>query len=335
MAIELQELLKKSGLTLDEINRMSERELLQSFYLISNKYFGEIQIIFAGFSEEQMLELNKTAKQLGMTVKLQLSPNISFFCIGQSISSNRLKKAEEFNTIILTDNLFNEISKVEKIDFSNNSIFINENVTPDLRVFVPFSKFDIKHEIKSFSSEEIYSLNLKHMTCTCADFIKNNRGRFEPGDIRRLCKHLIELYSQLIGSIGLSEINFSIIKNGHGINSNYDILKIGETNNRVGIIYDNERPWCDVYAKNKNGEYERYGYDKIERRWSYNEKPPSIAKQIEDLISPKLKNVISNIDTKVQNKKDNNPERIGGCIGILLIIAVIIGVLYIVYKIFS
>lgn len=41
----------------------------------------------------------------------------------------------------------------------------------------------------------VYEVNLKKITCTCPDFI-GQRSYFEPGNVRRVCKHILEKLKQ-------------------------------------------------------------------------------------------------------------------------------------------
>lgn len=52
-------------------------------------------------------------------------------------------------------------------------------------------------DVKSFSTTDIYHINLEEGTCTCIDFVMNNINRKIVGYV---CKHIVEAERTLYGS---------------------------------------------------------------------------------------------------------------------------------------
>jgi len=138
------------------------------------------------------------------------------------------------------------------------------------------------HRVKSFSGEESYNVNADRSTCTCPDWIKRRIG-FAPDDPRRLCKHLTAIYAS-----GEAEVPQPLAKyadyitdkgqQGFGIPTTARITHITAAGCTYLVEDCPEKDWLSLYSEGDF--FYRYGFNKQERRWAYNEKPPE-AKTVE------------------------------------------------------
>ena len=132
--------------------------------------------------------------------------------------------------------------------------------------------------IKSFTGNEEYKIDVLEITCTCPDF-SDRRSGFNRDDPRRLCKHLIrallengelpesmDKYCDKLQGIADEGRGFPLTKKlvNHLIDGYPFEIWLCDTQN----ISDPKYAWCDVYEKGK-----RYAYNIIEKRWSYKDAP--------------------------------------------------------------
>jgi len=139
--------------------------------------------------------------------------------------------------------------------------------------------YDVLKEVGSASSERSYEVNLYDFSCTCPDFRKR-RLYFERGDIRRICKHQFALMEEQDQIDQLEELSVAILRFG----ANRKTLRRFENKNGVAFALSTEPlgEWVDVATRKKrvgekggaySGEYDVYGYNPSEKRWSYGEVP--------------------------------------------------------------
>ncbi len=137
-----------------------------------------------------------------------------------------------------------------------------------------------------------YRTNIVTMSCGCPEFIKYQHNRYAIDDIRRMCKHLLDLYKKTVDYSSTSDINKAIIDNGFSIRGNYRIIQIKNDDTdeffEVGITFNLDNPWIDIFSKDENGNYRRYGYSIEELVWAKKEKPPIIYEPIEDYIKQNI-----------------------------------------------
>lgn len=134
-----------------------------------------------------------------------------------------------------------------------------------------------------------YNVSVSLMTCTCPDFIKHRQG-FPIYDLRRTCKHLYGVLQDNQCLTNLSELGLAILERPSKKKELTTVQLC--SGNQVSICHgDNE--WVDVFTRKRrkgdsgglySGKYERFGYNKNERRWSYGEGPPG-AREIKSILS--------------------------------------------------
>jgi hypothetical protein len=140
----------------------------------------------------------------------------------------------------------------------------------DLSLPQIISKIPIIHFVKG-SSDESYEININHYTCTCPDWQKE-RSLFNTQDIRRACKHIARFMTFLPFSwiLPIPACKYALAK--VEIEGYFYVLTRKENNS-----------WIDVFVKNRVEQIYDYGYDILEKRWSYNARPRH-SKQIRELI---------------------------------------------------
>ena len=164
--------------------------------------------------------------------------------------------------------------------------FSTQPAVPDeLKIPIPSIEHNKTIQIESSLGEDIYNVNLYQMTCSCQDYRKHRRSRFQPGDIRRLCKHIVGLYCENMDIDSLDEMKQAILLNGYGICTNFTILHVKELDEDIAVMYDHGYEWWDVFARSKRGKIERYGYDIDNKRWAYGASPPKIASELKKALS--------------------------------------------------
>ena len=154
--------------------------------------------------------------------------------------------------------------------------------------------FDVWVEIGSGTSDRNYIVNLFEYSCTCPDYLKR-RQYFYPGDVRRVCKHQFALMEERGLVDQLDELSRAVLKFG----ANRKTLRRLE--NKAGVAFalstDTWAEWVDVVTRKKrvgekggaySGEYDVYGYNNSEKRWSYGEAPAG-ARAIKSAIRHELR----------------------------------------------
>lgn len=125
--------------------------------------------------------------------------------------------------------------------------------------------------------DEFYHISLSEMSCTCPDFILT-RKKFIKTDPRRACKHIVSAFVENDLLAHQSELaTLILISPTRG--------ELGTFQTSEGMIFSlcfEKSKWVSVFTrKRRNGEkgilftggYETYGYDRIEKRWSYGDAP--------------------------------------------------------------
>lgn len=136
------------------------------------------------------------------------------------------------------------------------------------------------YQINSSSMENtVYEVDIENVSCPCADFKKRKRYLFSKNDPRRLCRHLSHIILNKL-KIDQSELVTAIIAA-----KNNDFVK--EFKFQSGISFyicksNAEKEWVNIIARKRKpgekdgvytGAYEIYGYNLIEKRWSYGDGP--------------------------------------------------------------
>lgn len=128
--------------------------------------------------------------------------------------------------------------------------------------------------IESFSSDEIYHVDLDLHTCTCPDWF-GTRRQHHIGHLGRCCKHIVKAFMQFEPPGGwpawLQCLFQDCEHRGRGTHpqEHWAIIRIAEHD---VLVSSGEQGWSNVYVP-FGGDYERFGYNWQERRWAYGMAP--------------------------------------------------------------
>jgi len=135
-------------------------------------------------------------------------------------------------------------------------------------------EFDRPIKIKSFSEPKLfYELNLYKYTCTCPDF-EDRRIQFAMNNPQRLCKHLLQaIYERKKIQKFFDPIEHYFLTR-YRKKQREKLTTITLVNNeKLGIVWMNNKEWIDILEQNETGSVQKYGYNFFEKRWSYGTKP--------------------------------------------------------------
>ena len=326
------------GLKQNEIDNLKIEDAIQYIRFFHRKEWGISTILFTGFSDEEINALSDRAEICKLVVKNRLCNNLSFICVSENATPKRIEKAKGYSAIILTKNEFELIFDESEYNLLDSELLYEQSVSKEFRISKPLSNFDQDIEVESFSfdSENVYSVNLYQMTCTCKDFEKRQRHQYLKGDIRRLCKHLIDIYKNSFGLFGLSDLNKYIIENGYPVNKHFSYFNIEKIPLPVVVNYESKNDdWWNIFMGNEKGAYHRYGYSPSEKRFSHDNKPEGFVLELRK----KLNELKYQLATNDNNGFINGPVKKGcanfGMAILLIFAAIIILVLGIIlYNIF-
>ncbi len=321
------EIIKKLGITDEEIIQYGDVFLINYLKFHHKKYFGEASILFLGFTKEEIEKFKKKTNLFKIIVKLRISPNLNFVCVKNDFKDEkRIKKSKENGAIILTESEYLELFNENEYNIYDNELIFPTSVEEDLRIVKPLSNFNENLEVESFSfsKEKIYSTNLFKQTCNCNEFIQSNKSKYEKGDLRRFCKHLLLEYKQTFAPRKLSKIKDFLIENGYSLKSNFKKINIEKIILPIYFSYDNNNEWCDIYFPVRKT-YKKYSYNHIEKRFSYDDKPYGYV--------PELRTELNKVfGTNNQQSKINKkavPNQNKGCVSVLLMLSfMILGIIF-------
>ena len=316
------EIIKKLGILDEEINLYGDVFLINYLKFHHKKYYGESSILFLGFTKEEIERLKKSTNLFKLKVKLRISPNLNFVCAKNDFTDEkRINKSKENGAIILTESEYLELFNENEYNLYDNELIFPTSVEEYLRIVKPLSNFNENLEVESFSfsNEKTYTTNLFEQTCNCNEFIQSNKSKYEKGDLRRFCKHLLLEYKQTFTPRKLSKIKYFLIENGHSLKSNFKKINIKKVILPIYFSYDNNNEWCDIYFPLKNS-YKKYSYNHLEKRFSYDDKPHGYV--------PALRTELNKVfGTKKQPRKINKkamPNQNKGCASVLLMLTFMI-----------
>lgn len=136
-----------------------------------------------------------------------------------------------------------------------------------------------------------YTLDLAAQTCTCPDFRETRRKTINPGELGRLCKHLVRALAERQAFDGASKWVNVIVQEGYG--APYFAWEVAlPTAKPMLVTITDSRDWINVYAHLKragerypaaSGPVQQFGWSRLEHRWSYGEGPPG-ASEIRSLL---------------------------------------------------
>lgn len=319
------ELIKKLGLSEEEINQFGDVFLINYLKFHHKKRYRTSSILFLGFSDEEFQKLRTIANQSYLDIHIKISPNLSFVCAKFDYTDEkRIKKAKENGAILLKKSEFLEIFNVPDYKIHENELICPISVQENFRIVKPLSNFDknVVVESFSFSNESTYLTNLFLQTCNCAEFTKGGKNNYEKGDLRRFCKHLVSEYHHSFTPKKLTGLKGFLIENQYSLKRNLIQIYLEKVSSPIHLSYESNNDWCDIYFPNKNSFY-RYSYNYKEERFSYDNKPHG---HVTTLRTELTKIFGSKKETKKNNKKviHNQNE---GCASVLVMGLIIIFIL--------
>lgn len=325
------ELIKKLGISDEEINQYGDTFLINYLKFHHKKYFGESSILFLGYNDEEIVRLKKNATLFNLKVKIKISPNLNFVCIKNDFKDEkRINKSKENGGVILSESEYLELFNNLEYNIYDNDLIFPASVEEDLRIVKPLSNYNVNLEVESFSfsNENKYLTNLYEQTCNCSEFIQSDKSKYEKGDLRRFCKHLLLEYKQNFTPRKLSEIKDFLIENGHSLKSNFKKINIEKVILPIYFSYDNNNEWCDIYFPLKSS-YKKYSYNHIEERFSYDDKPyghvPNLRAELDKVFGTKKQ------QTKI-NKKELPSNNKGCASSILMFTLMIFAITYLIIN---
>lgn len=269
------DLIKKIGLSDDEINLYGTDFLLQYLKYHHNTTYYVSTILFLGFEGEELNSLKSKAKGNGLEVKERIG-ELTFVCVNENFKdSKRINKAKEYDVFFINKKEFLEIFKEgEYLVNKNENIYIN-SIREEFRITRPLSNFDFTAKVKSFSftSDFKYDVNLFKGTCNCSDYTNNRRFGYQQGDLRRYCKHMIWYYRDVFKPRELFGVKEYLIENCYSIKKDFRSINLPKVEKPIYLSYDLNGQDCDIYFPYRNNVYEKYCYDFKNEYFDFDEKP--------------------------------------------------------------
>jgi hypothetical protein len=151
--------------------------------------------------------------------------------------------------------------------------------TQSRRPLLPALRYATK--VQSSSGNGEYVVDLTDHSCNCADWVSWRRTA-PPQDYKRVCKHIASLYHSLETGDGINDPMFAAFVDDHWERDRGTLPQDDWTLEVVKgkpILYGFSpgKPWVNVFVPD-GATYQRYGFNKEERRWSYGESPKGFAK---------------------------------------------------------
>lgn len=312
---ELVNLATEFGLKYEEVEHLTTEDLTTYFNFYHGRNTETSSILVYGFGEKERKEISALAKVCKFKVATKPSEfifnstnKVAFICSPDTLM---VEKAKQFGTTVLSKEFFEKFRSVffsEPADEVNIDFLFNQQIPVEYRIIAPLSNYNRMCEVKSFSidNDNVYSVNLHKMTCTCKDFTETNRAQVQVGDIRRLCKHLMRQYTYLVGITGLSNFSQCILSEGHGLKRNIKNIYVEGVHLPVVISYENAHDWWNIYFPNTAGIYKRYGYSPANERFAYDEKPSGFVKPLRSKLKELHNHITGNYSTATKRQTTTN-----------------------------
>jgi len=140
---------------------------------------------------------------------------------------------------------------------------------------------DLKLEVESDRpGVEPSQVDLQARTCTCRDF-EQKHSAFEPDSVSRLCRCMATAYEralngmpELYDKLGAPMVNLIRLLSTYGLGGvSEDNWRLLEGGNFHHFVSWGGGDWVSVFSENEEGIFERFGYNRRERRWLYGVKP--------------------------------------------------------------
>jgi hypothetical protein len=135
-------------------------------------------------------------------------------------------------------------------------------------------------EIPCKPSGELYRVDLAKHTCTCPAWF-GNRKKFEVGNPRRACVHIIDAFWKEItdgAAKNIPRIFANMVEElsnrGRGIDHQSD-WKFLQVDTLPHIVSTGHPEWNAIYAPGEGVKFDRFAYSVEEQRWAYGRAPRS------------------------------------------------------------
>jgi hypothetical protein len=171
--------------------------------------------------------------------------------------------------------LTNSIPSQSALDLAIRAFDDSKPRLPSIETVLPISSFN--------EPGMVYEVNLAGPSCSCPDF-KHGRHLLPVGHISRCCKHIMQAFSEARPSNGWPSWLDSFVEAGFNPPQNQE-WNIFHSKNGNYLVSSVIRDWGNVYAR-ISGDNEKYGYNVVEKRWSYGNEPENavaLAKAIRKL----------------------------------------------------
>ena len=325
------DLIKKLGLSDDEINLYGTDFLLQYLKYHHNTTYYVSTILFLGFEGEELNSLKSKAKGNGLEVKERIG-ELTFVCVNENFKdSKRINKAKEYDVFFINKNEFLEIFKEgEYLVNKNENVYI-KSIREEFRIIKPLSNFDFTAKVKSFSftSDFEYDVNLYKGTCNCSDYTNNRRFGYQQGDLRRYCKHMIWYYRDVFKPREFFGVKEYLIENCYSLKKDFRRIDLPKVEKPIYFSYDLNGQDCDIYFPYKNNVYEKYCYDFKNEYFDFDEKPNGYVRDLRLEL-----NKIFRPEKEFYKKKKTRAEKkeidanVNGCIYFFVFIVIVLFLIF-------
>jgi len=167
---------------------------------------------------------------------------------------------------------------------------------PSVHPVVRLPPIDFHDWVESEASRSlVYKVNLEILNCTCKDFF-DTRRRAPDNHVSRCCRHIVALYYKKAWELDydpakphnrvhppIHPIAWEILTNARSRGNGTDPLlhyTLAHVDGAEVLLGYKGGDWVEVYAKNGDDHYQRFGFNLGLERWSY-----SVAPEAEYLIS--------------------------------------------------
>lgn len=123
-------------------------------------------------------------------------------------------------------------------------------------------------------------VDLNARTCTCREFVELHSA-FDADSVSRLCRCMATAYERALNGmpdlyekLGAPMVNLIRLLSTYGLGGvSEDNWRLLEGGNFHHFVSWGGSDWVSVFSENDEGAFERFGYNRRERRWLYGVKP--------------------------------------------------------------
>jgi hypothetical protein len=317
------------GLKREELDNLTFEDLRTYFNFHHGRTSITSSILVYGFSEKERKEISALARSCKFMVVSKPSEfsfsdtnRVAFICC-ENLSI--IDTAKLFGSTILSKDFLKKFHSeffTETTEETNIDFLFSQRIPVEYRIATPLSNYNRPFNVHSSSydiendnlkNDNVYSVNLHKMTCSCKDFTETNRAQIPVGDIRRLCKHLLSKYEQFFGNKGLSSFSQCVLSEGFGLKKNLKNVFVEGVSLPVVVSYENAEGLWNIFFPNEAGLYRRYGYFPSDESFYYNEKPIGYVKPLRSKLKELQQNLTGRFSntaaSKIQNAQSVPSER--------------------------